>query len=670
MVDRTLEARGIAAVAHDAGWRVGTLGDVPGWIYPVYDEAGRACQVRRWKARDAKSGGKYRWIPANSADRPAYYLLPGTVDAIRARGAVLIAAGEPDVLTLRAAGFENAICWFGENNVPATLLADLRRWGAARVAYYPDLDVPGLQAARKVWDALHGHVELVICQLPGEVALSGGFDLNQLWIDVAFDPAAFRDQLKAAERIIFPPPSDEDGLPPGLRDNPQEREEVQRRIWRAIADRLVKRGNKPDYFECPFDHGPDGKDFIFDPNTGRVGGCQGKHAGQITRYMELAHALDIDTAAIARQVAADVRSKKATKGDDRQRDVSVPNSAAALTHVENVIDRRVVPDVEPFLAPYKPLHKLGGLARIWLPRKVVMIIGASGSGKTAMVETMTDALRAEGQDVLMWGPEWSSEEYQQRAIAAYGGPSLEQLLLDEIAAIEEARNIPHAERVGKPLSADQRASAHRAIATIRAWRGQAHYLDRGHGPLSDILSAASDKLDELRAERRRVQLVAFDYAQKALVSGESWSELELILNEIAQFAVDTDVVALVVSQVNKDVSAKSREGKLLDQASAQLLSDQKPNLIITLNPRWENGERYEEAWIRAVKNSLAPCPAKIRVKTALYRHRWTDTVLTDAIFEHSADTASTPDDEEPPPLLLDLDHGDESESETEWYEYD
>src|SRR5690606_26929492 len=71
---------------------------------------------------------------------------------------------------------------------------------------------------------------------------------------------------------------------------------------------LVKRGNKPGVFNCPLDHRPEGKDFLFSPEPGSpIGGCMGKHRGQLTRWVDLAEHLGIDVSQIARDVAVERR---------------------------------------------------------------------------------------------------------------------------------------------------------------------------------------------------------------------------------------------------------------------------------------------------------------------------------------------------------------------------
>jgi len=89
-------------------------------------------------------------------------------------------------------------------------------------------------------------------------------------------------------------------------------------------------------------------------------------------------------------------------------------------------------------------------------------------------------------------------------------------------------------------------------------------------------------------------------------------------------------MVFVVSQVTKAQSRRIKDGELLDSVSGQSISDQKANLVMTLNPVFtENHERLEEGYIYCAKNSLGPTPARLRVKTALNRHRWTESVVSE-----------------------------------------
>lgn len=646
-----LKQRHLLAVASHAGWRSSKLSDgTPGWKYPVFAEDGEPYDVQRWKAADSEHEPKYLWMPKD-AERPAYYMLPGTLDAIREMGNVLhIAAGEPDVLTLHAADWPNSLCWFGENDVPDTLAEDLKRWGVRRAIYYPDLDRAGIDAALRVMDALEGSgIELDVRIIPGQpVSEKRGYDLNRLWQDCAGDLATFRaallsgtsatrDTLRDMRGARAQPPAPRETPTSGDEHAPDQEAEVRRRTLDEIARRLKKRGAHEHVYECPFpDHGEDGKDFYFNAETGQIGGCQGKHAGQLTRWRDLAEFLGIDVTQIARDVRREAASngKPAGKTETAEKEkppVPIVSSQEALDHLVKLTNGEEVIAVEPFPAPYKPLRLFGGLVALWEPRTVIVVIGPSGMGKTAFLETAQDGLRQAGYDFIMWGPEWTPLMYQMRAVAAYGGPSVDEQRRDFIWQKEAANNVPLDKRNGTALTGDQRALVNRIANRIARWPGHGYYIDKAGLSIDQMLAAAEERIWELRVGAgRRVVAFFLDYIQKARRgAGENWAEMEHVVQRVSQFAVDNNVVGVVASQVNKYTAARVRKGELLDEASGQSLSDQQGNVVITLNPVWENGERHEKAWIRVVKHSFGVAPAKLLVATALNRHRWRNKILSE-----------------------------------------
>jgi archaellum biogenesis ATPase FlaH len=193
-----LSDRGILRAAEQAGWRP----DGDGWLYPLYDQHGKpfrlpnGAPVRRWKNFNSQASPKYLWKPGNLGEqRPKYYLLPGVRQAIsNASGLVYLGSGEPDVLAFRAAGIENVLCWFGEENVPATLASDLAALGVREAVYYPDLDQTGRSSAQKVAQALAGSgIGFEAYILPQELGDKG--DINRLWQHCKFDASEVRTTL-------------------------------------------------------------------------------------------------------------------------------------------------------------------------------------------------------------------------------------------------------------------------------------------------------------------------------------------------------------------------------------------------------------------------------------------------------------------------------------------
>lgn len=106
-------------------------------------------------------------------------------------------------------------------------------------------------------------------------------------------------------------------------------------------------------------------------------------------------------------------------------------------------DDEYIPPFPPIEFPLKCLHHLGGQAKVTKPGKIISIVGASGSGKTSIIETMADAYVERGHPVAIWTAEWEPDEMVERAVQRYGGPSQDALYLHEIAKWKASKGQPH-----------------------------------------------------------------------------------------------------------------------------------------------------------------------------------------------------------------------------------
>lgn len=649
-LNERLRARGLLAAATHAGWKPYTyrLGAraLPGWAYPLYHASGEMVEgVRRWKAADSGADPKYSWLPAG-AERPRYYMLPGALAAIAEMGGTIhLASGEPDLLALHASGWKNTLCWFGELAVPETLADDLKQLGVKRAVFYPDCDETGLKAAQIVADRLRDSgVELAIRQLPGEPG--SGYDLNQLWQAASFSPDAFRDRLAACDVLALaepgsPAPLPRRALPPAAAGDwyrawiadvrsalgPPATNQGRIERWRCP---LPEHADRNPSFRISADQNPDlpwpmcscGIQDREDP-WGLVAAALGVEPWETFR------ARKASAARAAGNGGSEHPSENAPQTHQNGVDgpLRVVGGRSAGQRLRAIVSGTSAIDVVPILAPYKPLHRFSGLLHLWEPRKVILVIGASGTGKTAFLETCQDGHRRNNQDFIMWGPEWSPTEYQMRAATGQGGPSVIRQRLDQLYLLEEKLGI--SEHDGRKLPDHERAKLLEILDKIVAWPGEGHYVDQTPDNIGKLLDTAANTVDRLRAAGRRPVVFYLDYVQKAPRRGGDWAEVEFIIGDVCRFAIDYDMVAVVASQAKKDEGRRLRQGELLDEASAQALSDQQANAVITLNPVYIDGERHERGYIRAVKNSLGVYPAKLLVETALYRHRWTDKELSD-----------------------------------------
>ncbi|MFA6270946.1 MAG: hypothetical protein WC657_07110, partial [Candidatus Paceibacterota bacterium] len=310
--------------------------------------------------------------------------------------------------------------------------------------------------------------------------------------------------------------------------------------------------------------------------------------------------------------------------------VRIVSSDEAMSTVMEWIEGDVPPS-EPILSPYASMHQLQGMARLWERRKLVYVIGAAGMGKTAFAETGADALRRHGQSVFYWGPEWTPEEVQIKAIARYGGPSFDAQRLDHLWQSENKRGVPDNKRNGVRMTDEQREVALRVAGRILEWPGKAFYIDKANLSIEKTMETVIQETERQRKNGHDVAAFFCDYLQKAKLPGSmgKWDELENKANIISYACIEANLVGIVLSQVGKSDSRQLRKNTQLDAGSAQGLSDQLCNLYITLNPVFDSeGNRLERGVIRVEKNSSGYAPSAVTVKTALYRGYWTNETTT------------------------------------------
>lgn len=663
-----LKARGIEDEARWAGWEDAPdplHGRTPGWLFPVFWSDGSVCTtVQRWKAADSAHTPKYLWDPSQVDDRPRYYMLPGLAEAIQeANGELHMVSGEPDLLTMNSAGFANALSVLdGEKAIPDSFATDLDHLGVTRVIYWRDRDQTGLEAAQKIRDRLAPTAIAFECRLLAS-AEDDKYDLNRLWIDCRFDPGVFIQVLGASVVEDVPATPVQAPLPSPSRPPDGEWQQIYEawcedveleavRLWGISAP---GKGGYSRMFKCPF-HDDKTPSAHWNYQTHGIqcfGAC-----GKLYTTHEVAERLGYEPWEDRKAHQRPVRAPAQGNGRRRKRkSILIPHDVAAQEALDRLTGDKI-PDVEPFLCPYKPLRLFGGLARFHEPGQVALIISGSGMGKSSLVERMLDNLSQEGMDAVMWGPEWSEVRYQNRRVARYGGPLVEPQFEHERHVWEMARQGKKV--TAKPLTKADFKRARQILEGLKKWPGKTHYIDRKYS-LSKALRLAGEDVEDLRVDGRQVRMAVFDYAQLEISPGKGWAELELLLSAVQEWSIEHNIFSVVISQVNKGEANKLQQsGTLFTADSAQLLSDQRTKLVITLNPLYIDGERHEKAWIYVVKNSIGAYPARILVKTALHRHDWTDTVLKgigDEPLTDQSQTALQPSDEDDdaPPVELSLD---------------
>jgi replicative DNA helicase len=294
---------------------------------------------------------------------------------------------------------------------------------------------------------------------------------------------------------------------------------------------------------------------------------------------------------------------------------------------------------EPLPIPFKSWHKFGGFARVLTPGKGMLIVARAGSGKTSMLESLADGWNRYGIDVLFYGAEWGAMEYVHRRVHRYCRDVLQQhednpdywVSYDNFNLNNMAKGevgMPDELRVGEYLSGKQIETAVRTMDYLMTWKGELEVLD-GEQPLAALLEQASLSIDARRKAGRRVGVIIFDYLQ--IISGyDDMSEaqrLEKVLGAIKSWAIGKRIPWIVASQVGKQDSKDSRRaGAGLDADSALYVRDSKPNLLVTLDVKYEPNEygvtQVKEGIVRIAKNSTGKLGKIEAMQPDFKRLRW------------------------------------------------
>jgi hypothetical protein len=616
-----LAARGILDAALEAGWREGDYHGAAGWVYPLHTFSGVPFKgVERWKALDrAAASQAYAWI-GEKPDTCKYYWAKGAKPEIDASWSLYIVAGEPDLLTLVSAGKRNVMTFFGEGNIPDTLVADLTRPEIAVgfVHYLADLDHAGIDAAHKLSKALTaGEIPHEIHRLPSEHNGMVIKDTNDLWIACQFDKTAFWHVI--------------DNTPIWTFGNEVELKPYYNYAAYAAAVEAA-RGYKRDghskwtkNFRCEF-HGDDkhpSAGYNFDTHCEYCFVC-GTHKLDELAQLAGVNLEDFNENAGKTRSALKIMQAADFKPAAPPLTTEIRTSDESLTHYIERLEGKHIADITAAPFPFTILHPLGGFCEILKPRKMVGVIGLSGGGKTSFLESMVDILRQAGAfHTLWWGKEWRWDEMSDRAVHRHDGLTLTQMARYEMY-LNETRNGGKPQYGVKP-SDELIAKSAQIARDIQAWAGKVFYIDKSMG-LDETLAYAQTYLDEKKAAGYPVRVAVWDYASLFEVRGAR-SELEKIstgLGMVKEFGETNDLFTFVASQPRKDDAERVKAGdKVLTAEAAMYMNDHKFNLLVTLNPKYHEEQMLGWGVINVVKNSGGQT-GQVAVKMDLPRLRWLD----------------------------------------------
>lgn len=247
--------------------------------------------------------------------------------------------------------------------------------------------------------------------------------------------------------------------------------------------------------------------------------------------------------------------------------------------------------------PFKALHKLGGNCHFIAPGEIIIISGISGGGKTTFAECLTEPLIQKGRRVLWDGKEWSAYKMHARRIQRLTGIDTEKQKAWMHYKKEKSQGIPDHLCEGRALTDEELAAYLRASEAVAKYAHRIDYMPfLPH--LEDTLGRMSERLAYYRARHEPPVCVVLDYAQlwkMDTVNNAPSNLFEYALDKVKDWTLSENIITFVLSQSNKEAAARVKVADsdyLLTSADAQYIRDDKANLMITLNPQYEEDRNH------------------------------------------------------------------------------
>lgn len=591
--------------------------------------------------RHPPDGTKSRWKPKKPIlDYEIYYLLPGTQKAIAERnGLAFWASGEPDTLTFIAAGAQNVLCWFdGEGHLPATFAADMQAFGITRIVHFPDRDSAGIAQAMKMRDACAAAgIEYSAYELPGEIGSK--HDVNWLWIELDFDRDRFWNEARELPLLEVPPTPPPDLPPrPEGRERPASTQQQGDIDWEKVyADYVTelktnsrlqptKREGGVGRFQCvnpthPDNHPSARISYDKDPYLGIYVCTCGSSRGDGISWTEVGEWLGERWEDYKKEWLKTNRPNTRSNGSQPPLGGPPPEYTSDTGNIPNPFEGRelsteqyILPELlqfgyewdaiplervlftsqdaarlyadrvrgfhitsRRFPFPFTAFHHLGGLYEIGSPGDIYGWLGLSGYGKTSFIDSITDAVRQNGEHVLAISPEIAWWKTADRFAQRWAKVDVTQSLKNDLYYYEVSQY--GESHFGQKMS---ETSAAEAIDLVNwqadNWPGRLYMIDQFGANAMWLLTATYKAVMTLRKLMNiHIDRITLDYIQLMFAPQEWRGNLtyEQILRLFKALCGTVDAVGDVVSQVRKsDTSAvMSKTKKTMDQDSGMHLRD-------------------------------------------------------------------------------------------------
>lgn len=633
-----LKMRGIYEQAKELGWCEHKIFNNEGWLYPLWTEAGsepamfQGKPIQRWKNYDSapQGGFKCMWCydgapkPSGNTElndaAPTIYVPPGTDAAFVSTACaeteyhcvLHIVSGEPDVLTMRAAGFQAVVCFFGEKFIPPDLKARLAKAVGIGpgdvVKLYPDLDEAGLTWAQEIARSLAPHgIAVEAYRLPDRLGAKG--DLNKLWIDVKFDADKFKAELASCAALTEDKLAPPKKSPARVTSGPATflAETRNSGVYGRIADALdvthFNADGRSRNIKCPFhddskpsavwwDNGHD------EPNL--MCFVCGWHGAK-----ETMDRLGIDNPAATLAATRSPAPSRAT--------IAVPVNEAIVRKAINLFEKDIA-GASYLTMPFKTIAALGGFCKTLELGKMMAIIGVSGGQKTTFLENVYWRLAQDGHPGALYSPEWNGLDTLLRHVQRLGGPTYERAK-QHIAynfEMKNGRGVDWCYDKGMlPFTVEEQDKFDVLMKRIKSTPGQIYEIPHAYS-FEDTKQEFECAAQTARDKGAPLRWIVVDYIQ---LLAHEYGEVMDAIAWLKDFCMVNNCFGLIASQMVKSVSAEVRKGNIPNGGEGmEYAKDNAFNSGLVLSANYDDDGNIQP-WLNVsvVKNSLGRARQIVRL---------------------------------------------------------